>query len=252
MIYVLSDIHGQSRRFDSILNQINLRPEDTLYVLGDVIDRNPDGIRILRRIMAMPNVKMLLGNHELMMLETLYFGAPDNAKCPEYYFEKRKALWYRNGGRITHNYLNRIKKSVRQEVFEYVFNLPLNYQITVNGKKYILVHGAPTFLYPDGTGKYHDEREFAVWKRFDFDLPTLEDATVIFGHTPTNCYQICNPMKIWYGESWIGIDCGCSYPEHGDAWSGYFGRLACLRLDDMTEFYSEEPFISEEEDDGNE
>ena len=39
MIYVLSDIHGQKRRFESIMKQINLQPEDTLYVLGDVIDR---------------------------------------------------------------------------------------------------------------------------------------------------------------------------------------------------------------------
>lgn len=41
-----------------------------LYVLGDVIDRFPDGIEILQELMAMPNVKMLLGNHEYMMLMT--------------------------------------------------------------------------------------------------------------------------------------------------------------------------------------
>lgn len=71
MIYVLSDIHGNERRFNSILRQINLQSGDTLYVLGDVIDRHPGGIRILRRIMSMPNVKMLLGNHEYMMLRAL-------------------------------------------------------------------------------------------------------------------------------------------------------------------------------------
>jgi serine/threonine protein phosphatase 1 len=49
MIYVMSDIHGQKRRFDSVMKQINLQPEDTLYVLGDVIDRNPDGIKIFVR-----------------------------------------------------------------------------------------------------------------------------------------------------------------------------------------------------------
>ena len=67
----MSDIHGNSKRFDSVLKQINLQPEDTLYILGDVVDRYPDGIRILRRIMKMPNVKMLLGNHEYMMLEAM-------------------------------------------------------------------------------------------------------------------------------------------------------------------------------------
>ena len=45
MTYVMSDIHGNMRRFDSVMKQIDLQPEDTLYVLGDVIDRYPDGIR---------------------------------------------------------------------------------------------------------------------------------------------------------------------------------------------------------------
>ena len=53
MIYVMSDIHGNLRRFNSIMEQIKLTDKDTLYVLGDVIDRYPDGIRILRKLMAM-------------------------------------------------------------------------------------------------------------------------------------------------------------------------------------------------------
>lgn len=71
MIYVMSDIHGNSERFNSVMEQINLQPEDTLYILGDVVDRFPDGIRILRKLMGMPNVKMLRGNHEQMMLRTI-------------------------------------------------------------------------------------------------------------------------------------------------------------------------------------
>ena len=71
MIYVMSDIHGNAIRFNSIMAQIDLQPEDTLYVLGDVIDRYPDGIRILRLLMSMPNVKMILGNHEYMMLNVM-------------------------------------------------------------------------------------------------------------------------------------------------------------------------------------
>ena len=40
------------------------------------------------------------------------------------------------------------------------------------------------------------------------------------------------PMAIWHGRNKIGIDCGCA--------RGADGRLGCLRLDDMQEFYSEE------------
>ena len=36
--YVLSDVHGQLDCFESVLAKINLQPDDTLYVLGDVIE----------------------------------------------------------------------------------------------------------------------------------------------------------------------------------------------------------------------
>lgn len=240
MIYVMSDIHGQKRRFDSVMKQINLQPEDTLYVLGDVIDRNPDGIKILRQIMAMSNAKMLLGNHELMMMNALYYPPPEDEEWPEYYYECKQSLWYRNGGDITHNYLKHIKKTVRHEIFEYLEKLPVNMEITVNGRQFILTHAAPAELYETYGHKYECERDFAVWMRFD-SFPVLEDCTVIFGHTPTIRFQYDNPMAIWDAKSWIGIDCGCMLPEKGDPWSGALGRLSCLRLDDMQVFYSEEP-----------
>ena len=72
MTYVISDIHGQTRRFQSVMKQINLQPEDTLYVLGDAIDRYSDGIKILRQLMAMPNVKLLLGNHVIFSRRLLF------------------------------------------------------------------------------------------------------------------------------------------------------------------------------------
>ena len=50
MIYVMSDIHGEHSRYISMLETINFSDEDTLYILGDVIDRKPGGIDILRDI----------------------------------------------------------------------------------------------------------------------------------------------------------------------------------------------------------
>lgn len=76
MTYVMSDIHGNGARFKSVMQKIKLQPTDTLYILGDVVDRYPDGIKLIRKFMGMPNVKMLLGNHEYMMLETLYNPVP--------------------------------------------------------------------------------------------------------------------------------------------------------------------------------
>jgi len=59
MIYVMSDIHGHKDRFENLIQKLNLSPDDTLYILGDVVDRFPDGIRILRKVMETPNIQIL-------------------------------------------------------------------------------------------------------------------------------------------------------------------------------------------------
>lgn len=228
MIYVLSDIHGNERRFRSVMKQIRLRPEDTLCVLGDVIDRYPGGIRILRELMAMPNVKMLLGNHEYMMLRALGTPYDDN-------WDDGRALghWYRNGGDVTHAYWKRIRKTVRLEIVDYLQSLPVSMDIRVGDRDYKLVHGAPPEDY-DFAIKYKNAIHYAVWKRLDAEDPSPEHYTLIFGHTPTKYYQDCCPMEIWHSGNRIGIDSGSGHPEGG------MGRLACLRLDDGKVFYSEE------------
>ena len=182
-----------------------------------------------------------------MMMNALYYPPPEDEEWPEYYYERKQALWYRNGGQVTHNYMKRVKEAIRQEIFEYLDKLPVNAELTVNGRQYILTHAAPVDLYEIYSYKYKSARDFAVWMRFE-RFPVLEGWTVIFGHTPTYHFQYDNPMVIWDAKSWIGIDCGCMLPETGDPWSGVFGRLACLRLDDMQVFYSEEPQYGDPEE----
>ena len=242
MIYVLSDIHGQKRRFDSILKQIDLRPADTLYVLGDVIDRNPHGIKILRQLMSMPNAKLILGNHERMMLDALC--GSDNLAGMDLRGHQEQCVerWYRNGGKVTHNYLKCIRKTLRAEIFEYLEKLPLNEEVLVKGKRFILVHAAPIKLFEEYRSftKYKTAKDFALWYRFNESDKYPCEETVIFGHSKTNHFQQGEPLHIWYGQGLIGIDCGSSAPEWNDPASTLKGRLACLRLDDMKEFYSEE------------
>ena len=232
MTYVLSDIHGNLQRFESIMEQINLQPLDSLYILGDVVDRFPDGIKILRRIMKMPNVKMLLGNHEHMMLNAI--GDYFDVQSHKYMGDRELRLWYRNGGQVTHEYLKHIRKDLRAEVFAYLRQLPLNLDVEVNGIKYKLVHGSPVENYMTSyyySSKYSTIAEFAVWERWNETMPVPDGYVMIFGHTPTIHFNPDEPWSIWSCGEAIGIDCGSGYAD---------GRLCCLRLDDMTVFYSEE------------
>jgi serine/threonine protein phosphatase 1 len=205
--------------------------------LGDVVDRHPHGIHILRKIMAMPNAKMLLGNHEHMMLRALDQPYDENDKNFPYSTADWLRIWYRNGGKVTHDHLKRIKKTLRMEIVEYLLNLPVNLDVEVNGTMYKLVHAAPLEEY-DPEDRYLNPIHFAVWKRFDGDYTFSGDYTLIFGHTPTRYFRENIPMQVWYGSRMIGIDCGSGYPETGV--SSEYGRLACLRLDDGKVFYSEE------------
>ena len=39
MIYVMSDIHGMYDKYIEMMDLIDLKETDTLYILGDIIDR---------------------------------------------------------------------------------------------------------------------------------------------------------------------------------------------------------------------
>ena len=45
--YVISDIHGQYNMFIELLDKIDLKDTDTLYILGDVLDRGPHPIKTI-------------------------------------------------------------------------------------------------------------------------------------------------------------------------------------------------------------
>ncbi len=44
MIYAMSDLHGCLEKYLKMLEKINFGAEDTMYVLGDIVDR---GRRVL-------------------------------------------------------------------------------------------------------------------------------------------------------------------------------------------------------------
>ena len=54
-IYVTSDAHGHVRALDEALSKISLTSDDTLYVLGDMIDRGPDPVGVIKLVRSLPN-----------------------------------------------------------------------------------------------------------------------------------------------------------------------------------------------------
>ncbi|RTL25330.1 MAG: symmetrical bis(5'-nucleosyl)-tetraphosphatase [Burkholderiales bacterium] len=70
MNYLLGDLQGCCDPLERLLQTIDFSPSrDHLYVLGDLVNRGPDSLGVLRRLRGLGNaVTSLLGNHDLHLL----------------------------------------------------------------------------------------------------------------------------------------------------------------------------------------
>lgn len=72
--YVLADVRREADRFHTMLDKIQFFANDTLYILSVGLDRAPDRIKLIQKIMDAPSMVMILGNHEHMMIENFSPG----------------------------------------------------------------------------------------------------------------------------------------------------------------------------------
>jgi bis(5'-nucleosyl)-tetraphosphatase (symmetrical) len=68
--YAIGDIQGCYEEFARMLDEIDFRTDrDHLWLLGDLINRGPDNVSVVRRVMAMGDSAVtVLGNHDLHFL----------------------------------------------------------------------------------------------------------------------------------------------------------------------------------------
>ena len=233
MQYVCSDIHGQYDLYKQLMEII--KPEDTLYVIGDMIDRGPSSIPILQDMMKRDNVIPFLGNHELMMLDYL-----DQTGMPESWF------YGGNGGQMTYKEFQALNPEAREEIVTYLRESWVQKYVEVDGIPYALSH---SFFLPDHTGedlRYSqvdswDDAFMAVWyspyRLWEHVDPELYDDGYIHivGHIPVQTKGVEKPpfYSPAVGESLITIDGGCNLIARGR-----YGGLYCMSLgEERREFW---------------
>jgi bis(5'-nucleosyl)-tetraphosphatase (symmetrical) len=68
--FLIGDVQGCDAALAQLLAKIDFSPSrDTLYLLGDLVNRGPDSAGVLRRVAALAgSARSLLGNHDLSLL----------------------------------------------------------------------------------------------------------------------------------------------------------------------------------------
>ena len=69
-VYLIGDVQGCDEALGRLLHTLDFSPSrDTLYLLGDLVNRGPDSLAVLRRLQALQgSARCLLGNHDLHAL----------------------------------------------------------------------------------------------------------------------------------------------------------------------------------------
>lgn len=229
MNYAMSDIHGCYEKYREMLELIEFVPRDTLYVLGDVIDRGPDGIKILQDMNGRPNVFPLLGNHEFTAAVCLPWLMEEITRQSIAALDETQLAalseWFLNGGEPTFLALTQLNQEERRDILEYFQEKELYTEVEVANRHFVLTHAALENFAPDKSLDSYELQDF-LFGRPEPDTVYYPDKILVFGHTPTRI--LGGGDKIIRRKSWIDIDCGCVFKG---------GRLGCLCLDTMEEFY---------------
>ena len=69
MRYLMSDPHAEYDLFLALLGEIGFSDSDELFILGDLIDKGRDSVRLLQYAFSKDNIHVCMGNHEYEFLK---------------------------------------------------------------------------------------------------------------------------------------------------------------------------------------
>lgn len=253
-VWAIGDVHGCYTQFMEILGSPQIAQDDIIILIGDIIDRGPDSLRMLD--WAMENVNnggryyMIRGNHEQNVID-------DFNSLLKHREMKNRLRVTMGDDSIDYkelpicdlkchydfcSYMDKAGKRFVGQAEKYICwmnELPLYIRIKLSsGKKYVLAHAwFEGELMPDGSIRKTISDNDILWYRdinyyhnlTEEDYHPMEGEILIHGHTPVPFIRghYGEPASPVFRENSINIDGGCFLEE------GYGGRLIALCLNDL-------------------
>lgn len=223
MNYIVSDIHGEYGLFCRLMDKVGFSGGDRLFVLGDILGKGADELRLARLIFSMPEATVIAGNHEYDFIKhyrALVSGYGEEAAV------ERARDYFADG------------KLFSPELAAAFDSLPFY----IETEDFVGVHaGLPLSrdggVVPPGEAR----REQLVYdRRFkDPDVLPRGSKCVVFGHTPTR-YVSDRDDILFYGaegEKSGGGELSDYVKIHIDTGVYLSGVLGCLCADGCRAFY---------------
>ena len=218
--FVIGDIHGCIQTFRYLVEEVlQLGPADTLFLLGDTIDRGPGSKAVIDYIMELSvslTVRPVMGNHEFMMLRSLE---------DEDFFRR----WIQNGCAETLISFGVDPSRINER--DSVYQIPRAYfgffrdwPLYEETDDFLFVHAGLDAFSKDPLG----DLQSLLWTRKE-DTPEdiLKGRKLIHGHTPVALSQIQERLRDPEAKV-LNLDGGCVYNKYRG-----LGNLVALDLDQM-------------------
>ena len=190
--YCFTDIHGNYNLWKQISEYCD--ETDTIYYLGDAIDRGPDGLKIAVELLKDPRVIYLKGNHEEFMEDEL----PMMIDNPWYFPQ----LWSQNGGDPTIESVKELSEESKEWLYNKISNLPIDYTFSNKNNQIIhLTHAGSTPGFKLGENESYPD--YYLWDRdhiYDEWPAAYENYYEVHGHTPVPYIALALDCDIEVGE----------------------------------------------------
>lgn len=223
MDYCISDIHGEYNLLCRLLEKIKFSQDDRLFVLGDMIDKGKESVRVLKFLYSMPNAFCIQGNHEYDFIK-YYHSLMRNTQDYDGVLEKLKDYFPYDG------------ELLDWDIVDWLEGLPYY----IETPDFLGVHaGIPLIndIPVDLTQPMPEEFVYDRVFKEPYILPEYNKC-IVFGHTPTR-YIKDSDTCIFYPKNLI-VSASNNIKDyikiHIDTGVYLSGVLSVIRIDDCREF----------------
>jgi hypothetical protein len=196
-VWAIGDIHGYKSALDLLISKLELKPDDIVVCLGDMVDRGPESVGVVETFENGDNLFVVKGNHEEMLLL-------DWSKTNGHGPYSSDGFWSSQDPLTRERMLS---------VVRFISSLPTEIVL----RDFRLVHaGYESFPYSVNLDEQTDTQRLHSRHIFTVSYPFDAQRTIIVGHTTIQNFGILGDNTVWRSDrllvdgrtSAIGIDTG--------------------------------------------